>query len=495
MGVLLSLLMMTHGFTWREIPAGTPLHIRLTSAVGSYASHKGSTVSAVLIAPVDFGGASLPAGSILNGEVTAVRRIGLGVVHERASLSLDFHSLTFPGGGPRASAEAVSTRMAAVDTGHEEVTPGGSIRETRSTSSLGNRALHYARKALMFDVHAQLAAFAIKSLLMQVPEPEIYLPAGAELTLTLTEPMRAPLLMGTDDGLPRSFTAEEREDLTPVIAKLPERAFSTHDARPSDPVNLVLLGSREQISAAFDAAGWAQARPYSFRANWKSGLAVAFNRGYLDAPMSALLVNDLPPDMSWQKGFNDIYKRHHIRLWNMGETEDGREVWIGAATRDIDVAYLRPTSLVTHKVAGLVDLEREKIVNDLAFTSCIDAVDWWDRPDMPHVSHNATGDRMESDGRLAVIALNDCRRAEAVPDADALPMHGSKFQRVVRREIMSFRSDMIRSNPYWRAFEEARMLVTVIRQRRQVADPDAPPRTTLASRLQPDGLTSFVSFH
>jgi hypothetical protein len=424
-----------------------------------------------------------------------VRRIGLGVVRERASLSLDFDSISLPGGGT----EILSTRMAAVDTGQEQVTPGGSIRETRATSSMGNRALHYARKVLMFNVHAQLAAFAIKSVLMQVPEPEIYLPSGAELTLTLTEAMRAPLLSDALDGLPRGFTAQEWESLTPALERLPLRASSTHETRPSDPINVVLLGSREQITAAFDAAGWSQARPYSFRANWKSALAIAFSHGYLDAPMSALLVNDLPPDMSWEKGFNDIYKRHHIRLWRAGEAADGQELWIGAATRDIDVAYLRPSAFVTHKVAGLVDLERDKIMNDLAFTSCTDAVDWWGRPDMPHISRNATGDRLETDGRLAVVALNDCRNVETGPGAvggDELPMHGSKFQRVVRREIMSFRSDMIRGNPYWRAFEGARTLVTVIRQRRQVGDPDAPPRATLASRLQSsDKLSSVISFH
>ena len=380
--------------------------------------------------------------------------------------------------------------MAAVDTGHEEVTPGGSIRETRATASLGNHALHYARKFLMFNLHAQLALFAIKSVLAQVPEPEIYLPSGAELTLTLTEPMRVPLLLDPEESLPRALTADEREYLAPVIAKLPERASSTHDTRPSDLINLLLLGSREQISAAFDAAGWAQARPYSFRANWKSALAIAFSLGYPDAPMSALLVNELPPDMSWQKGFNDIYKRHHIRLWRMGETEDGQEIWIGAATRDIDVAYLRPTSFVTHKVAGLVDQERDKVVNDLTFTSCADAVDWWERPHMPRVAFTATGDRLETDARLAVVALNSCRNAEELPGGDALPMHGSRFQRVVRREIMSFRSDMIRSNPYWRALEEARTLVTVIRQRRQVSDPDAPPKATFASRLPLDVVLS-----
>jgi LssY C-terminus len=495
MGALLSLLLVTQAFTWREVPAGTALHVRLTDAVGTYASRPGSPVSAVLIAPVAItGGGVLPAGSILSGEVSSVQRIGLGVVRERASLTLDFHSLALPGMAPGSIAEPVFTRMAAVDTGREEVTPTGSIRETRATSSLGNRALHYARKVMMFNLHAQLALFAIKSVLMQVPEPEIYLPTGAELTLTLTQPLRAPALLDAPDGLPRGLTAEERDDLAPAIAKFPERTSSTHDA-PSDLVNLVLIGSHDEIAAAFDAAGWSQARPYSFRANWKSAMAIAFNSSYQDAPMSSLLVNDLPADMSWQKGFNDIYKRHHVRLWSMGETEDGREIWIGAATRDIDVAYFRPGAFVTHKVAGLVDQERDKIVNDLVFTSCTEAVDWWDRPGMPHESRNATGDRLSTDTRLAVVAFNACQNLEALPAGDTLPMHGSKMQRVVRREIMSFRSDMIRNNPYWRAFEGARTLVTIVRQRRQVADPDAPPRATLASRLQSDRLTSFVSFH
>jgi hypothetical protein len=347
----------------------------------------------------------------------------------------------------------------------------------------------------MFDLHAQLVAFAIKSVLMQVPEPEIYLPTGAELTLTLTEPMRAPVVQEAAEGTPRELTPEERADLAPIIDGLPERASSPHDTRPSDLINMVLIGSHDEISAAFDAAGWTLAQPYSFRANWKSAMAIAFNRSDADAPMSNLLVNEMPPDMSWQKGFNDIYKRHHIRLWKTGETADGQEVWIGAATRDIDVAYLRPTSFVTHKVAGFVDLERDKIVNDLAFTSCTEAVDWWGRPGMPFVTHNATGDRLETDTRLAIVAFNDCRNPEALAGGDALPMHGGKMQRLMRREIMSFRSDLIRGNPYWRAFEGARTLVTVIRQRRRVDDPDAPPQVTLASRLQPDRLTSIVSFH
>ena len=77
--------------TIREVPAGTRLEIRLTSTVSSYASKVGSPVSAVLIAPVHVGGELLlPAGSILTGQVSAVRRVGWGVLHETAGVSLDF---------------------------------------------------------------------------------------------------------------------------------------------------------------------------------------------------------------------------------------------------------------------------------------------------------------------------------------------------------------------------------------------------------------------
>src|ERR1700685_2424346 len=97
MGFLAFLLCSAGLLTIREVPAGTRLEIRLTSTVGSYASKAGSPVSAVLIAPVRVGGELLlPAGSILTGTVKSVRRVGLGVVHETAAMSLDFTEVILP---------------------------------------------------------------------------------------------------------------------------------------------------------------------------------------------------------------------------------------------------------------------------------------------------------------------------------------------------------------------------------------------------------------
>ncbi|HTB17883.1 MAG TPA: hypothetical protein VK708_07185, partial [Bryobacteraceae bacterium] len=75
MAALLSVLLSFGALTIRPLPEGTQLHVRLTTAVGSYASVPGSAVSAVLIAPVTVNGeAVIPAGSILAGKVKTVTR-------------------------------------------------------------------------------------------------------------------------------------------------------------------------------------------------------------------------------------------------------------------------------------------------------------------------------------------------------------------------------------------------------------------------------------
>ena len=60
----------------RQAPAGTEIHIRLTTTVGSYASRAGTPVSALLIAPVEKDGETvLPAGSVVSGSVKRAVRV------------------------------------------------------------------------------------------------------------------------------------------------------------------------------------------------------------------------------------------------------------------------------------------------------------------------------------------------------------------------------------------------------------------------------------
>jgi hypothetical protein len=428
-GVLLSLAALsTH-----PLPEGTQLHIRLTTAVGSYASAPGSPVSAVLIAPAIVDGSTvLQAGTTLSGRVKSVTRVGFGLRHETAALDLEFSRITSLDG----ETIPISALVSEVDNGRERVTRDGRIEGVRSTGSLCYRVSGYIRTALQWEIHAELAEWVIRSLIMELPEPEIYYPAGVELTLTLNQALSLDAPINPDQQPGRQLSENERAHLTQLVATMPHRTRAPISGRSSDLTNVLFIGSQDQIVNAFDAAGWTQADPASLRGRIQWIRAVAELRGDVGAPMSLLLLDGAGPNMSWQKGLNDVSKRHHIRIWKAAGTWHGREVWVGAATRDVDFAYLRHGGKLSHRIEEDIDQERDKVAYDLAFSSCGDILDWTDRQDFPRFARNATGDPIVTDGRMVALELNNCeapRLSTQTADSTILPEHGDRMRRFARR--------------------------------------------------------------
>ncbi len=445
----------------RQLSPGAQLHIRLTTPISSYASRTGDRVDAVLIAPVVSNGEIVfPAGSLVSGKLKSVQKVGFGLVHELAGFDLKFTSIATPD-DQRFSLPA---RVQEVENARERLTRDGGIRGDRPTGSLAYRTGGYIRAAITWDIHAALAVWAVKTLLVQVPEPEIYYPAGVELTLALTGPMLTP---EPQQPPAPSLAGDDRVRMDALLAVLPMRTYAAYSNRPSDLINVMFIGSRDDLATAFEAAGWIEPQQASLRTNIRSIRAVADGHGDSTAPMSDLLVEDQKADMSWQKSFNAVSKRHHIRIWKQPATWNGRQVWIGAATHDIDFAFWRPGTAMTHKIAENVDEERDKVVNDLLFTSCASVLETPERFEIPTFTRNATGDSMRTDTRLAILQVNEC----AAPASSlqftnaALPLHGSKLQRFARREILSLRSDVVRENIYWRSYEGVRWMITAYRGR------------------------------
>lgn len=479
----------------RQAPPGAQLHIRLTSAVSSYASRAGDPVTAVLIAPVSggFGGSFpgqivLPPGSVIAGVVKSVQRVGLGLKHENAAFDLEFTSVTLPNGDRL----PIASRVIEVDTGREQVASDGSIRGARSTSSLSYRTSGYIRTVLQWQPHLAAASWAIKTLVLQVPEPELYYPAGVELTLALMKPLVVPPgAVPEDDSALDSrpaLSGDASARLAQVAVAMPARTHTVSLSRParnrpSDLTNLLLIGSRQELTAAFEAAGWEQPDSSGMRTNIRRIRAVAEGHGDNTAPMSLLAVEGSAPDMAWQKGFNDVSKRHHVRIWKQPETWQGRETWVAAATRDIDFAYLRPGRPITHKIDENIDQERDKVVNDLVFTSCAELLESYERPDVPAVTRNATGDPMKTDTRISVVEVQECSPPSNLNPSDgpALQPRGRGIQRFVRREILSLRSDLLRENLYWRTYEGIRWIAVWAHTRRGGVT-DGPPVTALDLR-------------
>ena len=69
---------------------------------------------------------------------------------------------------------------------------------------------------------------------------------------------------------------------------------------------------------------------------------------------------------------------------------------------------------------------------------------------------------MRTDGSLAVVQLKDCENPVFAQTADVAEVQSrprSKFARYLRMQVLSFRSDLIRGNIVYGAFDLTRMAV------------------------------------
>jgi hypothetical protein len=169
--------------------------------------------------------------------------------------------------------------------------------------------------------------------------------------------------------------------------------------------NLMFIGTQADIEKAFAAAGWSSAEQLSAKSKLETFRAMTEMRGYKEGPMSTLILDGRPPDLVFQKTNNTFNARHHLRIWHRPGTFNGKEVWVCSATHDTGIDFSEQNHTFIHKVDGQIDRERAKVVNDLLFTGLVRGLSLVERPDVPTHLFNATGDALETDGRMAVIAF------------------------------------------------------------------------------------------
>ena len=167
----------------------------------------------------------------------------------------------------------------------------------------------------------------------------------------------------------------------------------------------MFLGSREQVEAAFIKAGWTTAEELNARSGLETFRAVVENRGYKEAPMSVLLLDGQKPDIVFQKQLNTFAKRHHLRIWKRPDRFQGRAVWVCAATHDIGISFSPENRTFNHDIDSHIDRERAKVVYDLVITGRVNGLALVERPAVPTHTENATGDKIETDGKMAVLLL------------------------------------------------------------------------------------------
>ncbi len=177
----------------------------------------------------------------------------------------------------------------------------------------------------------------------------------------------------------------------------------TKSRAEGDPLNLVFVGSKDQITHSFQQAGWLIPDPITLQTSEKIAVDSLTHKSYPTAPVSNLYIFGRVQDLAFEKPTNDVANRGHIRLWKTGTLIGGQLVWIGQASYDSGIELSSTNHLPTHHIAPTVDLERNAVGADLEKTGLIkEEADAAFTPPILY-ARNGGGDYYESDGDVLII--------------------------------------------------------------------------------------------
>lgn len=195
---------------------------------------------------------------------------------------------------------------------------------------------------------------------------------------------------------------------------------------PGDPINVGLVGTKDDVLCAMNAAGWYPADPITFRSSVEIVGSVVLRRPYRDAPVSSLFYQGRREDLAFEKPVGtSADRRHHVRFWKVLEKgQEGQPVWLGSTTFDRDVGLSRYTGQVTHHIAPAIDAERDGLTDDLKRAKVVVAIYEVSGVGPTLIGRNGEGDRYYTDGEIRISRLvAGCNsKAETTVELDNPPL-------------------------------------------------------------------------
>jgi hypothetical protein len=161
----------------------------------------------------------------------------------------------------------------------------------------------------------------------------------------------------------------DENELRTALENLPCCATDEDGTHKGDPLNLVIIGTREDISAAFVRRGWLPAEQTYAKAIWKTIKSFLFGSRYRYSPVSPLYLYGRQQDMAGQKPRHTVHERNHLRLWLSPMRYEGKPVWVGQVSRDIGVRFtLKAWPPVTHKIDPDIDDAMFALIEELLYS-------------------------------------------------------------------------------------------------------------------------------
>ena len=226
----------------------------------------------------------------------------------------------------------------------------------------------------------------------------------------------------------------DENELRTALENLPCCTTNEDETREGDPLNLVVIGTREDISAAFVRRGWLPAEQTYSKAIWKTIKSFLFGSRYRYSPVSPLYLYGRQQDMAGQKPRHTVHERNHLRLWLSPMRYAGKPVWVGQISRDIGVRFtLKVWPPVTHKIDPDIDGATFALIEDLIYSQQLAKTGFVKGVEAATRSkprHNLTGDPYFTSGYRVVLVLD--RRPFSFDDIQSFKWESPISDRIKR---------------------------------------------------------------
>lgn len=201
----------------------------------------------------------------------------------------------------------------------------------------------------------------------------------------------------------------------------------TPDGFASDPLNIGIIGTRLQLINTMEAAGWYVADPHHLRNLAREALSTVYGWHYPNAPVSNLYLFGRKQDIAFEIPIKGVAGggRHHVRFW--ATTYDGKRplgihsihwqnrrkqiynenlLWVGAASLDIGVNFIRHNLQLTHMIDPDTNQERDLIVKQLREKKLTSKVSLVKLGEPYRLINRVINGSLHTDGRMAVVRLH-----------------------------------------------------------------------------------------
>lgn len=198
----------------------------------------------------------------------------------------------------------------------------------------------------------------------------------------------------------------------------------TPDGFASDPLNIGIVGTREELIRAMTKAGWHLAEPKSLRSGIRQMLSIVYGWSYPNAPVSTLYLFGRRQDLAFEIPLEGGHGRHHVRFWatsyDIKKPLDSKIMhwqnrstrvqkenlfWVGAASLDVGISYIRHNFQLTHEVDPDTNKERELIVGDLRAAGQITKLERVKIGEPYKLINRVLRGSLHSDGKIAIVTL------------------------------------------------------------------------------------------